>query len=140
MSHRLLLANHAFFFLVDGGHRYVLSVAWRLLPRRPRSNGAAGGDRRRVFHCRASAQTAYKLGLFDLPGLLAAAPAIVFQREGDLVTLAEGADPRPLERARMDEYVLRAVLGSDEAEAFGAVKNLTVPVTLMMRTFPVVRE
>src|SRR5215813_4294265 len=56
----------------------------------------------------------------------------------DLFALVEGADPRTLERARMDEYVLRAVLGSDEVKAFGAVENLTVPVTLMMRTFPVV--
>src|SRR6516164_1385816 len=120
MSHRLLFANHVFFLLVDGGH----FVAWRLLPQGSRSNDAAGGDRRRIIHCLASAQSAYKLGLFNLPGLLAAAPAIVFQREGDFVALVEGADPRPLERARMDEYVLRAVLGSDEAEAFGAVEEL----------------
>jgi len=92
MSHRLLFANHVFFLLVDGGH----FVAWRLLPQGSRSNDAAGGDRRRVNHDLASAQSAYKLGLFNLPGLLAAAPAIVFQREGDFVALVEGADPRPL--------------------------------------------
>ena len=62
------------------------------------TNGAAGGDRRRVIHTLASVQSGLELGLFNLPGLLAAAPAIVFQREGDFVALVEGADPRPLER------------------------------------------
>src|SRR5262245_31713854 len=79
MSHRLLFANHVFFLHVDGGH----SVVGSLLPRGSRSNSAGGGDRRRVIHYLASARSAYNLGLFDLPGLLAAAPAIVFQREGD---------------------------------------------------------
>ena len=91
MSHRLLFANHMFFLLVDGGH----FVVWRLLPQGWRSNSASGGDRRRQLTT-ASAQSAYKLGHFNLPGLLAAAPAIVFQREGDFVALVEGADPRPL--------------------------------------------
>jgi len=123
MSHRLLFANHVFFLLVDGGH----FVAWRLLPQGSRSNDAAGGDRRRVNHDLASAQSAYKLGHFNLPGLLAAAPAIVFKREGDFVALVEGADPRPLKRARMDEHVLGAVLGSDETKTLGAIEELDCP-------------
>ena len=123
MSHRLLFANHVFFLLVDGGH----FVAWRLLLQGSRSNGAAGGDRRRVNHDLASAQSAYKLGLFNLRGLLAAASAIVFQREGDFVALVEGADPRPLKRARMDEHVLGSVLRSDEAKTLGAIEELDCP-------------
>ena len=123
MSHRLLFANHVFFLHVDGGH----SVVGSLLPRGSRSNSAGGGDRRRVIHYLASARSAYNLGLFDLPGLLAAAPAIVFQREGDFVALVEGADPRPLERARMDEHVLGAVLGSDESKTLGAIEELDCP-------------
>ena len=123
MSHRLLFASHVFFLLVEEGH----SVVWTLLPRGSRTNGAAGGDRRRIIHCLASAQSAYKLGHFNLPGLLAAAPAIVFKREGDFVALVEGADPRPLKRARMDEHVLGAVLGSDEAKTLGAIEELDCP-------------
>src|SRR5215831_9717507 len=91
------------------------------------TNGAAGGDRRRVIHTLASVQSGLELGLFNLPGLLAAAPAIVFQREGDFVALVEGADPRPLKRARMDEHVLGAVLGSDEAKTLGAIEELDCP-------------
>jgi hypothetical protein len=45
------------------------------------TNGAAGGDRRRVIHTLASVQSGLELGLFNLPGLFAAAPTIVFQRE-----------------------------------------------------------
>ena len=80
-----------------------------------------------LIHYLASAQSAYKLGHFNLPGLLAAAPAIVFKREGDFVALVEGADPRPLKRARMDEHVLGAVLGSDEAKTLGAIEELDCP-------------
>src|SRR5262249_25647022 len=72
----------------------------------------------------ASVQSACKLGHFDLPSLLAAAPAIVFQREGDFVALVEGADPRSLKRARMDEHVLGAVLRSDEAKTLGTIEEL----------------
>src|SRR5215831_7921233 len=68
-----------------------------------------------------------ELGHFNLPGLLAAAPAIVFKREGDFVALVEGADPRPLKRARMDEHVLGAVLRSDEAKTLGAIEKLDCP-------------
>ena len=124
MSHRLLLANHVLSFAL------MADTATSFLPcggsfhEDREANGAAGGDRRRLIHCLASAQTAYKLGLFDLPGLLAAAPAIVFQRESDHVALIEGADPCSLKRARMDEHVFGAVLGSDETKALGPIEEL----------------
>src|SRR5687767_3569002 len=50
------------------------------------------------------------LRLLDLSGLLAAALLVVLQGERDLVTLVETLNPGFLERAGMDEHVLRAVV------------------------------
>ena len=63
-------------------------------------------------------------GLLDLPGLLAAALPVVFQYEGDPVAFVERADARHLQRARVDENVLRAILRGDEAETLRAVEKL----------------
>src|SRR3990172_5975553 len=57
----------------------------------------------------------------DLPGLLSAALAVVLEHEGDLVAFVEGVDAGALEGGGVNEHVLAAVLGRDEAVAFGAV-------------------
>jgi hypothetical protein len=79
------------------------------------ANGAAGRNRRRLPS--GPLARVSQLGLFELSGLLAATFSVVFQSEGDLIALIEGADARRLKRGCMDKHVLRAVLGGDEAKA-----------------------
>src|SRR5581483_7232012 len=127
VSHRLLLANHASSFSLADVPRCPQPGA--VLARRKRRGAPKHLRRRRrpatpEFTPLRVRGGAWKLGLFDLRGLLAAAAAVILEHKGDLVALVEGADARPLERAGMDEHVLGAVLGRDEAEALGAVEEL----------------
>ncbi len=55
------------------------------------------------------------LGELDLGGLLTAALAVVLEHEGDLVAFVEPVDACPLQRARVKEDVLGAVLRLHEA-------------------------
>jgi hypothetical protein len=67
---------------------------------------------------------ARRLGFLNLSGLFTATFSVVFQHEGDLVTLVERVDARRFERGGMDEDVLVAAFRLDEAKALGRVEEL----------------
>ena len=75
--------------------------------------------RRPVFRIRLSGRSV----LFDLAGLFAAAFAVVFQNEAHLVAFVQRVDAGELQRAGMNEYVLGAVFGGNEAKALGAIEE-----------------
>jgi len=64
------------------------------------------------------------LGQLDLSCLLAAALAIVFQNERNLVTFVERPDARSFERRGVYENVLGPVRRRDETETLCAVEEL----------------
>jgi hypothetical protein len=81
-----------------------------------------------------------QLRFLELRGLLAAALSVVLKREGDSVTLVEHWQSGALDSRRVHKHVLRAVLGGDEAEAFGAVEEFDCSGESHNGTFPIVRE
>src|SRR5215207_4625524 len=96
----------------------VLTEESYALPRvdmkqKSRSTGSGSGVRRG----HASAQRPTLRGLDVGDGDLAGA-AVLGSVEGDLLALNKPAQPGALERSRMDEHVLAAVVRLDEAEAF----------------------
>src|SRR4029450_2114057 len=82
------------------------------------------GRRRQRRGTRSKSLLAGYLGQFDLPRLLAAALAIVFQNKRDLVTFVERPDARAFQRRGGHEHVLRTVGGRDETKALSAVEEL----------------
>src|SRR3954465_3609995 len=62
-------------------------------------------------------------GRAEVDRLRTLAHAVGFNVEGDLLAVDEGTQARGLDRGNVDEHILGAAVGRDEAEAFGRVEE-----------------
>src|SRR4051794_41492087 len=102
---------------------FFLGRRWPGMHRRNKKAAAPGGRRPKGRKLRGGPGRPGLRGL-DVADRDLAGAAVFLRVEGDLLALDEAAHAGALESGRMDEHVLAAVVGLDEAEAFLIVVEL----------------